>query len=125
MPTHDTAFLGSKTQMRRQSNAKVEASAEFFSTLLDVRFRTIRRSRHKMPDNRSKRPLPAVMGVGTFQRRFATDDWLSHKHVDDYLAEFTHGTGRRRLEANLFDGLVVATLSCRAVTYKESTTQAT
>ena len=26
-----------------------------------------------MPDNRSKRPLPAVMDVGTFQRRFGTD----------------------------------------------------
>ena len=26
-----------------------------------------------MPDNRSKRPLPAVMDVGTFRERFGTD----------------------------------------------------
>ncbi len=38
MPCHDTAFLGSKTQFRRHSNAKVEASAEFFSTLLMIDF---------------------------------------------------------------------------------------
>ena len=27
-----------------------------------------------MPDNRSKRPLPAVMDVGTFRERFGTDE---------------------------------------------------
>ena len=27
-----------------------------------------------MPDNRSKRPVPAVMDVGTFRERFGTDE---------------------------------------------------
>ena len=27
-----------------------------------------------MPDNRNKRPLPAVMDVGTFRERFGTDE---------------------------------------------------
>ena len=27
-----------------------------------------------MPDHRSKRPLPAVMYVGTFRERFGTDE---------------------------------------------------
>ncbi len=50
-----------------------------------------------------------------------THHWVSHKDVDDYLAEFTHWANRRWFEANLFDRLVVAALDTRAVTYKELT----
>jgi hypothetical protein len=41
------------------------------------------------------------------------------------LAEFTLLASRRWLEANLFDGLVVAALDGKAVTCKELTTGAT
>ena len=54
-----------------------------------------------------------------------THHWVSHKHVDDYLAEFTYRANRRWLEANLFDRLIVAALDGKAVTYKELTTGAT
>ena len=54
-----------------------------------------------------------------------THHWVSHKHLDDYLAEFTYRADRRRLEANLFDRLVVAALGSKAVTYKELTAGAT
>ena len=54
-----------------------------------------------------------------------THHWVSHKHVDDYLAEFAYRANRRWLEASLFDRLVVAALSCKAVTCKELTTGAT
>ncbi len=64
--------------------------------------------------------------IGNMKRMIlGTHHWVSHKHVDDYLAEFTYRTNRRWLEASLFDRLVVAALDSKAVTYKELTTGAT
>ncbi len=59
------------------------------------------------------------------RRILGTHHWVSHKHGDDYLAEFTFRAIRRRLKANLFDRLIVAALDGKAVTYKELTTGAT
>ena len=50
-----------------------------------------------------------------------THHWVSHRHADDYLAEFTCRANRRWLEATLFDRLVVAALDTKAVNYKELT----
>ena len=64
--------------------------------------------------------------IGNMKRMIlGTHHWVSPKHVDDYLAEFTYRANRRWLEAGLFDRLVVAALSCKAVTYKDLTTGAT
>ena len=64
--------------------------------------------------------------IGNMKRMIlGTHHWVSHKHVDDYLAEFTYRANRRWLEASLFDRLVVAALDSKAVTYKELTTGAT
>ena len=54
-----------------------------------------------------------------------THHWVSHRHVDNYLAEFTYRANRRWLEADLFDRLVVAALGTKAVTYKDLTAGAT
>ena len=60
--------------------------------------------------------------IGNMKRMIlGTHHWVSHKHVDDYLAEFTYRANRRWLEANLFDRLIVAALGTKAVTYKELT----
>ena len=64
--------------------------------------------------------------IGNLKRMIlGTYHWVSHKHVDDYLAEFTYRTNRRWREANLFDRLIVAALDSKAVTYKELTTGVT
>jgi hypothetical protein len=64
--------------------------------------------------------------IGNMKRMIlGTHHWVSHKHVDDYLAEFTYRANRRWLEANLFDRLVIAALDSKAVTYKDLTTGAT
>jgi len=54
-----------------------------------------------------------------------THQWVSAKHVDDDLAEFTHRAKRQWLEACLFDRHVVAALDSKALTYKQSTTGVT
>lgn len=48
-----------------------------------------------------------------------THHWVSSKHVDGYLAEFSYRCNRRWIEATLFDRLVVASLDSKAVTNKE------
>lgn len=53
-----------------------------------------------------------------------THHWVSARHVDDYLAEFSYRNNRRWQEANLFDHLIAAALECKAVTGKELTTGA-
>ncbi len=64
--------------------------------------------------------------IGNMKRMIlGTHHWVSHKHVDDYLAEFTYRANRRWLEANLFGRLIVAALDGKAVTYKELTAGAT
>jgi hypothetical protein len=64
--------------------------------------------------------------IGNMKRMvLGTYHWVSAKHLDDYLAEFTYRANRRWQEANLFDRLVVAALDSKAVTYKELTTGAT
>ena len=64
--------------------------------------------------------------IGNMKRMIlGTYHWVSAKHVDDYLAEFTYRANRRWLEANLFDRLVVAALNSKAVTYKDLTAGAT
>ncbi len=64
--------------------------------------------------------------IGNMKRMIlGTHHWVSHKHVDDYLAEFAYRANRRWLEANLFDRLVVAALDSKAVTYKDLTAGAT
>ena len=50
-----------------------------------------------------------------------THHWVSDKHVDEYLAEFSWRTNRRWLEASLFDRLLIAALDTKAVTCKELT----
>ncbi len=49
---------------------------------------------------------------------------VSPKHLDNYLSEFCYRTNRRRLEANLFDRLVIAAVGSKAVTYRELVTGA-
>ena len=64
--------------------------------------------------------------IGNMKRMIlGTHHWVSHRHLDDYLAEFTYRANRRWLEANLFDRLVIAALDSKAPTYKELTTGAT
>ena len=64
--------------------------------------------------------------MGNMKRMIlGTHHWVSHKHVDDYLAEFTYRANRRWLEAERFDRLVVAALNGKAVTYKDLTAGAT
>jgi hypothetical protein len=64
--------------------------------------------------------------IGNMKRMIlGTYHWVSAKHVDDYLAEFTYRANRRWLEANLFDRLIAAALNSKAITYKELTTGAT
>jgi hypothetical protein len=47
--------------------------------------------------------------IGNMKRMIlGTHHWVSPKHVDDYLAEFTYRANRRWLEANLFDRLIQA-----------------
>ena len=62
--------------------------------------------------------------IGNMKRMIlGTHHWVSPKHLDDYLAEFTYRTNRRWLEANLFDRLVVAALDTKAITYKLESTE--
>ena len=64
--------------------------------------------------------------IGNMKRMIlGTYHWVSHRHVDDYLAEFTYRANRRWLEADLFDRLVVAALGSKAITYKQLTAGAT
>jgi len=64
--------------------------------------------------------------IGNMKRMIlGTHHWVSRKHVDDDLAEFSYRANRRWLEANLFDRLIVAALGSKAVTYKELTAGAT
>jgi len=64
--------------------------------------------------------------IGNMKRMIlGTYHWVSPKHLDDYLAEFTYRANRRWIEADLFDRLVAAALGSKAITYKELTTGAT
>jgi len=64
--------------------------------------------------------------IGNMKRMIlGTYHWVSAKHVDDYLAEFTYRANRRWMEADLFDRLVAAALDSKAATYQELTTGAT
>jgi hypothetical protein len=64
--------------------------------------------------------------IGNMKRMIlGTYHWVSAKHLDDYLAEFTYRANRRWMEANLFDRLLVAALGNKAITYKKLTTGAT
>lgn len=64
--------------------------------------------------------------IGNMKRMIlGTHHWVSAKHVDEYLAEFTYRANRRWIEASLFDRLIVAALDTKAVTCKELTAGAT
>jgi transposase-like protein len=64
--------------------------------------------------------------IGNMKRMIlGTHHWVSSKHVDDYLAEFTYRANRRWLEASLFDRLIEAALGCKAITCKALTTGVT
>jgi hypothetical protein len=61
--------------------------------------------------------------IGNLKRMIlGTHHHVSPKHLGGYLAEFGYRANRRWLEARLFDRLLVATVSSKAVTYKQLVT---
>ena len=49
---------------------------------------------------------------------------VSPKHLAGYLAEYTYRANRRWREASLFDRLIVAAVSVKALTYRQLVTGA-
>ena len=63
--------------------------------------------------------------IGNLKRMIlGTHHSVSSKHLDQYLAEFAYRANRRWQEAGLFDRLLVAAVSAKAVTYKQLVTGA-
>ena len=61
--------------------------------------------------------------IGNLKRMIlGTHHSVSPKHLDHYLAEFAYRANRRWREAGLFDRLLVAAVSAKAVTYKQLVT---
>ena len=63
--------------------------------------------------------------IGNMKRMIlGTHHHVSPRHLDSYLAEFTYRANRRWMEGRLFDRLLVAAVSAKAVTYRQLTTGA-
>jgi hypothetical protein len=63
--------------------------------------------------------------IGNLKRMIlGTHHSVSPRHLDQYLAEFAYRANRRWGEARLFDRLLVAAVSAKAVTYKQLVTGA-
>jgi hypothetical protein len=61
--------------------------------------------------------------IGNMKRMIlGTHHSVSPRHLADYLAEFTYRANRRWIEANLFERLLVAAVSDKAVTYRHLVT---
>lgn len=61
--------------------------------------------------------------IGNLKRMIlGTHHSVSSKHLDHYLAEFAYRANRRWREAGLFNHLLVAAVSAKAVTYKQLVT---
>lgn len=61
--------------------------------------------------------------IGNLKRMIlGTHHSVSPRHLDQYLAEFAYRANRRWGEARLFDRLLVAAVSAKAVTYKQLVT---
>jgi transposase-like protein len=64
--------------------------------------------------------------IGNMKRMIlGTHHHVSPKHLAGYLAEFAYRANRRWMEARLFDRLLVAAVSSKAVTYRQLITGAT
>ena len=63
--------------------------------------------------------------IGNLKRMIlGTHHSVSPKHLDNYLGEFAYRANRRWMEAKLFDRLLVAAVSAKAMTYKQLVTGA-